>query len=71
MLAALNHLVEAVEEAAAKDADVAAVATVHGTTEHHLRRMFSSLAGCRCRSMYAVAECHSQRPTSWSRPTTC
>ncbi len=40
MLTALNHLVEAVEEVR-----VAAVAATHGTTEHHLRRMFSSLAG--------------------------
>ncbi len=45
MLAALNHLVDAVEDAAAEQVDVAAVAAEHGTTEHHLRRMFSSLAG--------------------------
>ena len=46
MLAALNHLVDAVEEARGDDVlDVAAVAAAHGTTEHHLRRMFSSLAG--------------------------
>ena len=45
MLAALNHLVDAVEEAAGGEIDVAAVAAEHGTTEHHLRRMFSSLAG--------------------------
>ncbi|HEX6151435.1 AraC family transcriptional regulator [Nocardioides sp.] len=45
MLVALNRLVDVVEEAGAEDVDVAAVAAAHGTTEHHLRRMFSSLAG--------------------------
>ena len=30
---------------AAEEVDVATVAKAHGTTEHHLRRMFSSLAG--------------------------
>jgi AraC family transcriptional regulator len=45
MLAALNRLVDAVEEAAGNEVDVTAVAAEHGTTEHHLRRMFSSLAG--------------------------
>lgn len=45
MLAALNHLLDAVEEAAGHEVDVTAVAADHGTTEHHLRRMFSSLAG--------------------------
>jgi AraC family transcriptional regulator len=45
MLAALNHLVDAVEEAVAEQVDAATVAAEHGTTEHHLRRMFSSLAG--------------------------
>ena len=45
MLPAMNHLVDAVEEALAEGVDVASVAAAHGTTEHHLRRMFSSLAG--------------------------
>lgn len=53
MLAALNHLVDVVETAcratpespSGAEADVAAVATAYATTEHHLRRMFSSLAG--------------------------
>ncbi|MFV2143219.1 MULTISPECIES: AraC family transcriptional regulator [Isoptericola] len=45
MFAALNRLMDAVEEAAAEQVDVARVAAEHGTTEHHLRRMFSSLAG--------------------------
>ena len=45
MLVALNHLVDAVEDADGEEVDVAGVASAHGTTEHHLRRMFSSLAG--------------------------
>ena len=45
MLVALNRLVDAVEEADGGEVDVAAVAAEHGTTEHHLRRLFSSLAG--------------------------
>ena len=45
MLVALNHVVDAVEEAGADEVDVAGIASAHGTTEHHLRRMFSSLAG--------------------------
>ena len=45
MLAALNDLLDAVEQAGAGEVDVASVAARHGTTEHHLRRMFSSLAG--------------------------
>lgn len=45
MIAALNRLVDVVEEHLAEDVDVAALAATLGTTEHHLRRMFSSLAG--------------------------
>ena len=45
MLAALNHLLDAVEETGGEPLDVAAVAAAHGTTEHHLRRLFSSIAG--------------------------
>ena len=47
MITALNQLVESVERAAAagEEVDVVGVAAEHGTTEHHLRRMFSSLAG--------------------------
>jgi AraC family transcriptional regulator len=45
MLTALNHLVDAVDEACGDVLDVASLAAEHGTTEHHLRRMFSSLAG--------------------------
>ncbi|MFG1995433.1 helix-turn-helix domain-containing protein [Actinoplanes sp. NPDC048988] len=43
MIAALNRLVSLVE--AADELDVAETAKELGTTEHHLRRMFSSLAG--------------------------
>ncbi|WP_433064823.1 AraC family transcriptional regulator [Dactylosporangium sp. CS-033363] len=42
MISALNRLVDLVEEA---ELDVTAVAKAAGTTEYHLRRMFSSLAG--------------------------
>ncbi|GAB2577015.1 AraC family transcriptional regulator [Paractinoplanes abujensis] len=42
MIAALNHLTELIE---AGELDVAAAARSLGTTEYHLRRMFSSLAG--------------------------
>ncbi|MEV8516324.1 AraC family transcriptional regulator [Dactylosporangium sp. NPDC051484] len=45
MISALNRLVDLVEENLAEDFDVKDVARALGTTEHHLRRMFSSLAG--------------------------
>ncbi|HWM16483.1 MAG TPA: AraC family transcriptional regulator [Microbacterium sp.] len=45
MIAELNRLVELVEERLAGDIDVAELAIGLGTTEYHLRRMFSSLAG--------------------------
>ncbi len=49
MIAALNLAVEAVETHLTTDpstpVDATAVALQVGTTEHHLRRMFSSLAG--------------------------
>jgi AraC family transcriptional regulator len=45
MISALNRLVDLVEQQLADDVDVAEVARTLGTTEHHLRRMFSSLAG--------------------------
>lgn len=45
MIATLNRLVELVEQHLTDDLDVAAVASGLGTTEYHLRRMFSSLAG--------------------------
>ncbi|GIF03969.1 AraC family transcriptional regulator [Actinoplanes siamensis] len=45
MIAALNRLVDLVEESLASDFDVKEVARTLGTTEYHLRRMFSSLAG--------------------------
>lgn len=45
MIAELNRLVEVVEAHLDDDIDVATLATTLGTTEYHLRRMFSSLAG--------------------------
>ena len=45
MITALNRLVDLVEEELGSDPDVAAIAAEAGTTEYHLRRMFSSLAG--------------------------
>ena len=45
MIAELNRLVELVEERLTDDLEVAGLATGLGTTEYHLRRMFSSLAG--------------------------
>ena len=45
MIAALNRLVEFVEGHLTDEIDVAGLAMSLGTTEYHLRRMFSSLAG--------------------------
>ncbi len=46
MVAALNRLVEVVEEHLTDgEIDLAGLARGLGTTEYHLRRMFSSLAG--------------------------
>ncbi|WP_424449318.1 AraC family transcriptional regulator [Microbacterium arborescens] len=45
MIAELNRLVEVVEDHLHDDLDVTSLATELGTTEYHLRRMFSSLAG--------------------------
>jgi len=45
MITALNRLVDLVEENLAGNFDVKDAARALGTTEHHLRRMFSSLAG--------------------------
>ncbi|MBS0023070.1 AraC family transcriptional regulator [Microbacterium paraoxydans] len=45
MIGTLNALVDRVESAPAEELDVKAVARAHGTTEYHLRRMFSALAG--------------------------
>lgn len=41
----LNRLIEFVEAHLSDDVDVAALASTLGTTEYHLRRMFSSLTG--------------------------
>ena len=45
MIAILNHIVEYVEDHLTDDIDIAALANSLGTTEYHVRRMFSSLAG--------------------------
>lgn len=45
VIAALNRLTDVIEDHLDDDIDVTALATVLGTTEYHLRRMFSSLAG--------------------------
>lgn len=45
MISVLNRLVDHVEEHLAEDLDVHRLARDLGTTEYHLRRMFSSLAG--------------------------
>jgi AraC family transcriptional regulator len=63
MIAELNRLLELVEQRLTDDLDVASLARELGTTEYHLRRMFSSLAGMplseyvrRRRMSVAVAE---------------
>lgn len=45
MITELNRLLEVVEDSLTDDLDVSAAAMELGTTEYHLRRMFSSLAG--------------------------
>ena len=45
MIAALNQVIEHIEEHLDDELDITAMATRLGTTEYHLRRMFSSLAG--------------------------
>ena len=45
MISALNRLVDQVEKHLGDELDVGALARELGTTEYHLRRMFSSLAG--------------------------
>ena len=45
MISALNRLVDLVEEHLGEELDVNGLARSLGTTEYHLRRMFSSLAG--------------------------
>ena len=45
MISALNRLVDLVEEHLTEEFDVGGLAQALGTTEYHLRRMFSSLAG--------------------------
>jgi AraC family transcriptional regulator len=45
MIGTLNALVDRIERDTSAEIDVVAFASEHGTTEYHLRRMFSSLAG--------------------------
>lgn len=45
MIAWLNRLVDLVEDTLTEELDVVRLAATLGTTEYHLRRMFSSLAG--------------------------
>src|SRR6478752_1137145 len=45
MISALNQLVDLVEEHLTEELDLEGLAAGIGTTEYHLRRMFSSLAG--------------------------
>jgi AraC family transcriptional regulator len=45
VIATLNSLIDHIESHLTEDLDVADLARRLGTTEHHLRRMFSSLAG--------------------------
>ncbi|WP_431074316.1 AraC family transcriptional regulator [Microbacterium phyllosphaerae] len=45
MIGTLNALVELVESDSHADLDIAGFARINGTTEYHLRRMFSALAG--------------------------
>jgi AraC family transcriptional regulator len=44
MIGTLNALVDFIEQSTGEAVDVAAFAREHGTTEYHLRRMFSALA---------------------------
>lgn len=44
MIGTLNALVDLVEQSPGEAIDVASLAREHGTTEYHLRRMFSALA---------------------------
>lgn len=45
VIASLNRLIDLIEGNLAEEVDLARLATSLGTTEYHLRRMFSSLAG--------------------------
>lgn len=45
MITELNRLIDAVESHLGEELDVARLARAQGTTEYHLRRMFSSLTG--------------------------
>ena len=71
MIGTLNALVDLVEQCTDDEIDVTAFAREHGTTEHHLRRMFSSLAGMplseyvRRRRMTLAAALWAATATEW------
>ena len=71
MIAALNAAVDAVERQLAADpsirVDVASLARGSGTTEYHLRRMFSSLAGM---PLFVTATARPKRSVAPSEPCT-
>jgi len=69
MIGSLNQLMDYVETHLSEDLDIADLASSIGTTEYHLRRMFSSLAGMslseyirRRRMTVAASEIVSDRP---------
>ena len=45
VIAVLNRLVEFIEDHLTEEIDIAGLTSSLGTTEYHVRRMFSSLAG--------------------------
>jgi AraC family transcriptional regulator len=59
----LNRVVDAVEDHLTDDLDIVALARDLGTTEYHLRRMFSSLAGM------PLSEYVRRRRMTWPPPT--
>ncbi|WP_144793924.1 DUF2804 domain-containing protein [Microbacterium paludicola] len=83
MIAELNRLIDAVEARLTEDVDIAGLAAAAGTTEYHLRRMFSSLAGMplseyirrrRMNEALGIASPHSRRLVDYTvkdvdRPT--
>lgn len=45
MIEILNRLIDVIEERIGEDVDIETFASTMGTTSHHTRRMFASLAG--------------------------
>lgn len=71
MISVLNQLVDRVEEHLAEDLDVDGLARKLGTTEYHLRRMFSSLAGMPLSEYVRRRRMTSPLPTSSAARTIC